>query len=92
MAAEKLRRRQVEQSVVVLIDEPSAFLARRPMLAGGAQRRPRLAGARLDHFERGAALRRDDDGNAVLEDAGLLGGDRLERLAEKFGVIERRSA
>ena len=39
MAAVKLRRRQIEQPVVVLINQPAALLGRGPVLAGDRQRR-----------------------------------------------------
>ena len=39
--------------------------------------------------ERRIRLRRDHRRHAALEDAGLLGGDLLERVAEKFEMIDR---
>ena len=83
MAAEQLRRRQIEQAVVVLIDQPAALLGRGPVLAGDADRRPDARGLALDHRERLARLRRHDRRHAALEDAGLLGGDLAERVAEE---------
>ena len=47
------------------------------------------AGLALDHRKRLARLRRHDRRHAALEDAGLLGGDLLERIAEELDVIER---
>ena len=60
MAAEELRRRQIEQAVVVLIDEPAALLGRGPVLAGDPDRRVQARGLALDHRERLARLRGHD--------------------------------
>ena len=92
MAAVKLRRRQIEQACFVLIDQPSAFFGRGPVLAGDLQRRAELGRLPLDHGERVARLRRNDRRRAALENAGLLGGDLLERVAEKIGMIDRKCA
>ena len=53
------------------------------------QRRARLLGLALEHRRARVGLRRDHGRHAALEDAGLLGGDLLERVAEKFDVIDR---
>ena len=90
MAAIKFRRRQIEQPVAVLIDEPAAFLGRGPVLAGDVQRRAQPRRLPLDDGERLARLAGDDRRHVALENAGLLGGDLFERVAEKFAVIERQ--
>ena len=89
MAAVKLRRRQVEQAVAVLINQPAALLGRRPVLAGDDQRRFNPRRLPLDDGERLARLRRHRRRHAALEDAGLLRGDRSDRVAEKIAVVER---
>ena len=92
MAAVKLRRRQIEQAGLVLIDQPAALLGGGPVLAGDLERRIEPRRLPLDHGQRVARLRGDDRRRAALEDAGLLGGDLLERVAEKFGVVDRDAA
>ena len=89
MPSRQPRRRQIEQAGVVLIDQPAALLGRGPVLAGDPDRR---AGARrraLDHRQRLARLRRDDRRHVALEDAGLLGRDLRDAVAEIVGVVER---
>ena len=85
MAADELRQRQIEQAVVVLIDQAAVLAdarsSARPATRSGA--RTRLASS-LDHREHRVGLRRDRRRHAALEDAGLLGGDLLERVAEKL--------
>ena len=90
MAAVELRRRQIEQAVVVLIDQAAALLGARSSPRRRCDRRaqPRAPAARSRRARR-VGLRRDDRRHAALEDAGLLGGDLLHRVAEKFGVIDR---
>jgi hypothetical protein len=56
MAAVKFRRRQIEQPVAVLINQPAAFLGRGPVLAGDAERRPHARRLPLDDGERLARL------------------------------------
>ena len=50
---------------------------------------PTRAAARSITVSASSRLRRDDRGNAALDDAGLLRRDLRERVAEKIGVIER---
>ena len=90
MAAEQLRRRQIEQPVVVLIDQPAVLLVHVPVLAGDAQRRAHALRLALDHARAprracGAIDRR----HAALEDAGLLGGDLLDACRRETRMIER---
>ena len=91
MPAVKFRRRQIEQPVVVLINQPAAFLGRRPVLAGDRKRRLDPRGLPLDDGERLARLARDHRRHAGFENAGLLGGDRGDRVAEKIAMIERHA-
>ena len=84
MAAEELRRRQIEQAVVVLIDQPAALLVPvqcSPAMRSGARTR---AACRSITASARVGLRRDRRRHAGLEDAGLLGGDLLQRVAEKL--------
>ena len=92
MPAVELRRRQIEQAVVVLIDQPAALFGRGPVLAGNRQRRAHARRLPLDDGERLARLVGDDRRHVALENAGLLGGDLLQRIAEKFAMIERQRA
>ena len=89
VAAGQARRRQVDEAVLVLIDQAAALLARHPMLAGGLDRGAEPRGRVLDHAQRLARLRRDHRRHAALEDAGLLGGDRGERVAQEIDVVDR---
>ena len=85
----KFRRRQIEQPIVVLINEPPAFLGRRPVFAGDGKRRFDPCGLPLDDRKRIARLARYHRRNAGFENAGLLGGDRDQRVAEEIAMIER---
>ena len=60
MAAVKLRRRQIEQARLVLIDQPAALFGRGPVLAGDLQaaRRALPPAARSRRARRAAARRR----------------------------------
>src|SRR5438105_14885592 len=89
MAAKEFRRRQVEQAVVVLVDQPAARLRCRPILAGDPDRRTDTRGCPFDHGQCLARLRRHDRGYVALEDAGLFGRDLGQRVAEMLGMIER---
>ena len=91
VAPVKLRRRQIEKPVVVLIDQPAALLGRRPVLAGDAQRRPHPRRLPLDDRKRLARLARDHRRHAALENAGLLGGDFFDRVAEEVAMVERQA-
>ena len=88
MAAVKFRRRQIEQAGLVLIDQPPALLGGGPVLAGDLQRRIEPRRLPFDRGKRVARLRGHDGRRAALEDAGLLGGDLVERVAEKIGVVD----
>ena len=66
MPAVKLRRRQIEQPIVVLIDEPAALLGRGPVLAGDGERRFNTRGLPLDDGERLARLARETAGTPRL--------------------------
>ena len=89
VAPEQLRRRQIEQAVVVLIDEAAALLGCHPILAGDADRRLDPRRLPLDGGQRLARLRRHDRRHLRLEDAGLLGRDLADGIAEMLGMIER---
>jgi hypothetical protein len=89
MAAVKFRRRQVEQSVAVLINQAAAFFGRRPMLTGNDERRLDARGLPLDDGKGLAHLRCHRRRHAGLEDAGFLGGDLGNRIAEEIAVVER---
>ena len=91
MAAVKLRRRQVEQTRLVLINQPAALFGRGPILAGDFQRRIEPRRLPLDHGERIARLRGDDGRRLPLENAGFFRRDLLDRVAEKIGVIDRNA-
>ena len=85
VAAVEFRRRQIEQPVAVLIDQPAALLGRGPVFARDLERRaqPRRLRARSPPAP-SRGWRRHHGGHVTLEDAGLLGGDLLDRVAEKF--------
>ncbi len=89
MAAVELRRGKVEQAVIVLIDQTSAFLGRRPILAGDLDRRLDARGLALDRRQCFARLRRHDRRHPRLENAGLLPRDLAYGIAEVLGVVER---
>ena len=89
MAAVQLRQREIEQAVVVLIDQTAALLVHVPVLAADAKRRTHLRCRALDHVQRRLRLRRDRRRHATLENRGLLGGDLLDGVAEKFEMIHR---
>ncbi len=87
----KLGRRQIEQPLGVLINQPAALFRRGPVLSGDGKRGAHALGLPLDDRQRLARLAGDDRRHAVFENAGLLGGDLDERVAQKFVVIERQS-
>ena len=89
MTAVKTRRRQVEQTVAVLINQPAALFSRSPVLAGNRQRRAHAGRLPFNHRERLARLIGDDRRHLTLEDAGFLGGDQLKRVTEKLPMIDR---
>ena len=76
--AGKLRQRQVEEAVVVLVDEPPALGEGHVFGAVAEERRARRLGLELDHRQRVLVLRADDAGSAALQDAGLLRRDAGE--------------
>src|SRR5271154_2561986 len=71
------------------MDGAPALLGRGPVLAGDLERCGEPCRLALDDGERLARLAGDDRRHAALEDAGLLGGDLFDRVAEKLVVIER---
>ena len=80
MPPEEFWARQIEETVLVLVDEASAFLVHGEILLADEDRRGADA---LGFGEQGLVgldviLRRDDGRAAALEDAGLLTGDGLE--------------
>ena len=89
MAPEEPRRRQVEQVRLVLVDEAPALLVDGEVLVADEDRpgADRLRPAAEDVVGLGIVLRRDHRGAAALEDAGLLGGHRLDGVAEILGVV-----
>ena len=87
MPAEQFWRRQIHQAALVLIDQPSALDIDVPLLPGAIQRRVHAPRLRLDDGDRLGRLLRADHRHVALDDAGLLAGNRRQRVAEKFGVI-----
>ena len=84
--------RQVEEPVLVLVDQPAALGIGDPVAVGDEQRRavPRRLAPRSGEHRLGSAARRRRP--AALDDAGLLGGDVVERVAEELLVVERDRA
>jgi hypothetical protein len=89
MAAVQLRQGQIEQAVVVLIDQPATLLVHVPVLTAHPKRRTDLRRRALDHVQRRLGLRRNRSRHPALENRGLLGGDLLDGVAEKFEMIHR---
>ena len=87
MPAEQLWRRQIQQAALVLIDQTPALDADMPLLPGRMQRRAHALRLRLDHRHRLGGLLGANHRHAALDDAGLLAGDRGQRVAEKFHVV-----
>ena len=88
MTAIEPRRRQVEQAVVVLINQAAALFRGGPALARDRQGRLYARSLPLDHRQRLARLGGDHRRHAGLEDAGLLGRDLLDGVAEEIAMIE----
>ncbi len=89
MAADQARARQIEQAVLVLVDQPAALGRRDPVLIGEEEGGAFACRLGLDDGERLRNLRRDDRRRTALEDAGLLGRDQLDGVAEEFLVVDR---
>ena len=89
MPSRQPRRREIEQTGIVLIDQPAALLGRAPVLSGNDDRRAGARGRAFDDRERFARLRGNDSRHVALEDPGLLIRDLCDAVAEIIGVIER---
>src|SRR5262249_50294688 len=89
MSAVKLGCGQIEKSILVLIDQPAAFLGRGPILAGNFERRAQSRSLSLNDCERLARLARDHRRHAGLEDASLFSRYLNQGVAEKFAMIKR---
>src|SRR6185436_14018393 len=75
MPAEKLRQRQVEQTVRVLINHTAVFLEGAIVLTIDIERRPKLIGATDQNRLCFLVLRSDDGMHAAFDDAGFFHGD-----------------
>ena len=90
MAAGQARRRQVHQARLVLVDHAAVFFVGEEILAVDGDGRAEPVGGVDQHFLRRLGfLCADDDRPARLDDAGLLGGDQLDPVAEKRLVVDR---
>ena len=89
MTAIEFWRRKIQQPRGVLIDEAAALFRGRPVLAGDLDRRLGARRHALDRRQSFARLRRHDRRHGRFENAGLLGGDLAQRIAEMLGVVER---
>ena len=87
MPPEQFWRRQIHQAALVLIDQPPALDADMPLLSRGMHRRAHALRLRLDHRHRLRRLLGANHRRAALDDGGLLGGNRGQRVAEEFRVI-----
>jgi hypothetical protein len=88
MTAEQSWRRQIQQAAFVLVNQAPALDTDMPLLARAIERRTQAPRTALDRIERLGLLSGADHGNAALDDSGLFSRDRLQRRAEKFGVID----
>ncbi len=89
MAPGEARPREVEQVGLVLVDEPAALLVHGEVLITD-QHGPGTDGFRApaeDGVGLGVVLGGDHRRAAALEDPGLLGRDRLDRVAEILGMV-----
>ena len=90
MPAEQLRRRQVQQAALVLIDQPPVLDIDVPVLAGHVQRRAHPLRLLLDHGHAPRrSVRREITGTPRLMMPAFSPAIVVERVAEKFGVIDR---
>ncbi len=89
MASEQPRPRQIEQPVLILVDQPPVLLRHQPMLARHHQLRAEPRRLALDHAACLVDLRGDHRRHPRLENAGLLGRDLHDAVAEILDVIER---
>ena len=87
MPAEQFWRREIHQAALVLVDQPPAFDADMPLLPGRMQRRAHTAGLRLDDRHRFRRLLGADHRHVALDDGGLLGGNRAQRVTEKLHMV-----
>src|SRR5437763_6242876 len=87
MAAQKHRQRQIEETVLVLEYQPPVLLVHLPVLVGDEKRSARRLACTLDLTARLVGLSADDAGNSGLHNAGLLMGDRRQRITEMLLMI-----
>ena len=78
--------------MLILEDQPPAFLGHMPVLPIRQSRRPHPLRPGLDHRKTRLVLRADDAGNAPLDDPRLLARDLGNRLAQILLVIEVHAA
>src|SRR5262245_6050372 len=86
-APRKDGQRQIEETGFVLVDEAAVLLEGLPVGCGDERRRGPPARLGDDRVEGLVGLGGDDAGYALLEDAGLLGGDGGKGRAEKLLMI-----
>ena len=89
VAAGQARQRQVKQAALIGVDQPPQLLAGRKILPADGQRRmqpPRLA---LQHEQRTLVLRRQNGGDAALDNSSFLESDFVDCGAQKLRMVNR---
>ena len=87
MPPEQLRRRQIHQAALILIDQPAALDADMPLLACRMQRRAHAVRLRFDHRHRFRRLLGANTGMLRLMMAAFSPAIAVSELPKKFGVI-----
>ena len=88
VGADEVGQRQVEEAVRVEVGHAAVLLPDLPVLAFDHERGEHARRLLLDDGERLGLLAADHAADAVLEDAGLLGGDLGQGLAEVLLVVD----
>ena len=82
-------QRQIQKTVLVLVNHPAVFSADMPVLAMHDQRRAKRVCFGFDHLKRGLRLRAHHQRHAAFYDAGLFTGNFRQGFAQKLLVVYR---
>ena len=86
--AGKVGQRQVQQSIVILKDQPTTIFERVPMLAMHQQRRAKTGGTGFDHFQTVGVLRANHASDTALDNARLFACDFGQGVTEVLLMIK----
>ena len=88
MRPDQHRHRQIQQTILVLKNQTSAFFADMPVLAENAQRRANTGGLGLDHLQAFVFLRADDRRHTPFQNTRLFTGYFSQSDAQILLVID----